>query len=141
MKIALIEGLGSFLFYKHLSGALEKPLRELGHEVGVYPWSVDKIPPVDVIVGHSFGAGYAIKKEFKCQMLITLDARGWDFWNNSKMERHFNCKMHFNYFQDRGLRGYRIDGALNMKVHRTSHTRLPLDAKSRILTTIKELER
>lgn len=141
MKIALIEGLGSFLFYKHLSGALESSLRELGHQVEVYPWDIKKMPPVDVIIGHSFGAGYAIKNQLKCQTLITLDARRWDFWNNYKMERHFNCKMHFNYYQDRGLRGYRIEGAFNMKIHRTSHTRLPIDCKRRILTTIKELER
>jgi hypothetical protein len=139
MRIALIEGLGSYYYGRHLSKVLETPLREMGNTVITYPWDVQTLPLMDVIIGHSFGAGYAIKRNHRCKLLITLDARRWDFWNNSRLASPSNAGMHVNYYQTSGLRGYPIEGAVNFKTPATSHLGIIKRQYAGILYAIGEL--
>lgn len=142
MRIALIEGLGAYHFTKFLRRAYKDKLEELGHTVVVYPWTVKTIPMFDVIISHSMGAGYAIRNNHKCKLLITMDARVWDFWNNSKLVKPSNAKHHMNIYQTKGFRGYEIDGAFNVLNLESwvTHTNLPKNSLNRVLFILEGLQ-
>lgn len=81
----------------------------------------------DLVIGHSFGAGYANQNTVGCDLLITMDARLWAFWQNSRQVKNKDAKIHLNFYQKTGLRGYEVSGADNLLIGNTTHTRLPID--------------
>ena len=124
-KALLIEGLFSFNA-GYVRKAFQRELEKRGFLVVSIPWT-DSVKHekiiYDLIISHSFGAGYAIKHSIKTKHLITMDARAWDFWNNSKLETYL--PRHTNFYQKLPLRGYPIRGATNIDMGFCGHTNLP----------------
>lgn len=138
-QVVLIEGLFSYAI-GFVRRVYKEPLEKLGYEVISLPWTAS-IPKCDVVIAHSFGAGYAVKKNPMCKMLITMDARRWDFWNNSKLVKPLACDQNYNYYQSSSMRGYPINGAENIDKGATGHTRLPSAVKDEVIEIIKKERR
>lgn len=129
MKTALlIEGLFSYSA-GFVRNTYSDALKDKGYKVTSIPWtSASQYKDIyyDLIIAHSFGAGYAIKNEMKTNQLITMDARAWDFWNNNKFEGYgLALGKHVNFYQRSPLRGYTVKGVYNIDMGLAGHTRLP----------------
>lgn len=109
----------------------------MGYKVISLPWTAN-IPNCDIVIAHSFGAGYAVKRDPNCNVLITMDARRWDFWNNSRLKKPNNCIHHFNFYQDSGFSGYKIQGAIN-KYMPNGHIDLPKNCFYKIMLILDQL--
>ena len=124
-KIYVIEGLTGEIF-----GYCRKPLIKAGFEVTKwYPWWWPniKIPDGAIIIGHSLGAGRAIRLvnegKVKPRLLITIDPRlepKEGFWLSSSAR-------HYNFYQTGLMKGHKVHGVLtdNIEVYHYRHTALP----------------
>jgi hypothetical protein len=140
-KALLIEGLFSYRL-GFVREVFKKPLEEMGFEVESIPWTDAKkyvTRSQMLIIAHSFGAGYALQYKLPCDLLVTLDARRWDAWNNSKLVAPYPHTL--NFFQTSGLRGYKIEGATNANMGRVGHTRLPKACKEPVINFTSQLLR
>ena len=127
MKTALmVEGLFS-LKAGYVRNAYQKELELMGYKTLSIPWTDidDYSGYYDAIVCHSFGAGYCVRHNPKCNILITMDARRWDFFNNAKLVKPSNAKLHFNFYQAGFFAGYPIKGADKNYKMEASHIGLP----------------
>lgn len=127
----LIEGLFSFLI-GFVRRQYKAKLEAMGYEVKSLPWTA-KIPAADVIIGHSFGGGSAVKNCPPCKLLITFDARRLDWWNNDNMAKPKNAKKHMNFFQMKGLNGNEIKGAENFWLPSSNHGNIVANTKAHTL--------
>lgn len=124
----LIEGL-----FSHKKGyvrnVFQKPLEARGYKVYSEPWNTKRELKADICIGHSFGAGRLLRDLVECETLITMDARYWDFYNNSKYLRPAisTCSNHYNFYQKIPLRGHPVRSAHNFDLGFCGHTRLPAE--------------
>lgn len=133
----LIEGLFSF-GAGYVRNVYKKPLEDLGYKVTSLPWTADIPDGADLIIAHSFGAGYLMRKKPICELLITMDARRMDFWNNSKLHAyiHYVHINHCNFFQSGLMRGWPIKGAINKEI-KSSHVGLPAKAFDDVMEILR----
>lgn len=137
-RALLIEGLGSYCI-GFVRRVYKKPLQDMGFIVDSSPQNRQPTRAYELIIGHSFGGGYAIKNKYECGVLITFDARVWSFWENDKLVRPNNADFHLNIYQTNGLRGYPVKNAnLNYEIHKTSHVGIVDFAKPVVWEILKK---
>lgn len=123
MKIIYYEGLFG-IFGRWLKRGILKDLEDHGFKIEYRHW-LSKKPIVDpkvIVIGHSFGAMAANRNTHLCRKLITLDCRNGN--PRAKFKTNLDAKIHTNYYQQsKGLKGYPIEGANNIKVA-SSHGRI-----------------
>lgn len=116
----LIEGLGSAPTVKN---AYNEYLKSLGYTVYNTNHTEKKLIKANLCIGHSFGGGRLMRDDVTCDIVITMDAREWNASkNDSYVTKH---KVHYNFYQQSGPRGYPVEGAVNKDMGRVGHMSLP----------------
>lgn len=134
MNALLLEGLFSFNA-GHVRKVFKEPLMERGYIVHSKPYTANPFAHYDLVIGHSFGGGTAIRK-VSCDKLITIDARVWDFWNNPHLGGA-SANIHYNFYQTKCLRGYKVwDAPFNYKINNSGHIKIVERIKDTVLDSI-----
>lgn len=87
----------------------------------------------NILIGHSFGAKKAMRialsQPNQVKALITVDPRGWDFFNNDNRVSPFGpnvaLKKHWNFYQTRPLKGYEVRYCNNFELGAYGHMKAP----------------
>lgn len=132
MKSALlIEGLMSYSA-GFVRNVWQAPLEAKGYKVFSEPYTTKRELKADLIIAHSFGAGRLFNgQNIYYGKLITMDARWWDFWKNSKFCWNNTEHRPINFYQKKPIlgvipmRGYPIKGAHNYDMGYCGHLSLP----------------
>jgi hypothetical protein len=132
----LIEGLASHGL-GFLRNQYTQPLESQGFEVYSEPHTYNLKITADLCITHSFG-WRAVRNGANCRLLIVMDGRAWDFYNNAKFKKPDGVDIMIVYYQDGWPNGNPIEGATkNAHIKNTSHTHLPVTVFPMVLQDIK----